>query len=566
MRLLNFILFLCLSIGSTYAAKEPKRVAEARKSVVSLLVYKNGTLLRSGLGVFCGNNGELLSSYSLFIGSDSAVSIDTDGKVRPITRVVGANDLYDCIKVRVEWDKKIKTLQPAAADAISGSSLYLVSYGKKRSGLVEKLDVATIDKVSGHSYYSFRYNMQERYISAPLVNDNGELVALMQPSAYGDSINSYALSVSFPSSLSLSVLTYSNPILDEIGIPKALPDSQKDALTTLYLLQGYAYTDNKERFLIPLSDYITSYPDSYEGYLLRAEYHAVADGSFQLAQEWWQKALMVTDYDDEVYFAVSKVYASAAKLQEKESEHISMLDSATVYMKKALSMKREPVYVRQCADLSYAKGAYNEAVEFYKELTTTDECDAAVYFSLALSYEAMSMYDEAICNADSAVIVAETSADGGASYLFAAAQLKYRAKRYRDAVVDYNRYAELKAGSLDVSFYYNREQAEYEAKMFRQAIDDIETAILMQPDIPLLYIEKGRICYRVKLFADAVSSLEKAIAIEDSSVDAHYLLGRCHMAEGNYLAAKVNMLRAKELGHFDAETQLGVIEQKLLNK
>ena len=57
MRLLNFILFLCLSIGSTYAAKEPKRVAEARKSVVSLLVYKNGTLLRSGLGVFCGNNG-----------------------------------------------------------------------------------------------------------------------------------------------------------------------------------------------------------------------------------------------------------------------------------------------------------------------------------------------------------------------------------------------------------------------------------------------------------------------------------------------------------------------------
>lgn len=68
-RLLAAVL-LSLFTSQLFAAKEPKGVVNARKSVASVLVYKDGVLLRSGIGAFVGSAGELLSSYSLFVDAD----------------------------------------------------------------------------------------------------------------------------------------------------------------------------------------------------------------------------------------------------------------------------------------------------------------------------------------------------------------------------------------------------------------------------------------------------------------------------------------------------------------
>ena len=100
----------CLSVLSVYADKLPKGVEKARQSVASVVTYRQGVMLHNGTAVFAGNRGDLLSSRSFFVGADSAVVIDSKGIVRPVKRIVGVNDVFDCIRVRVDADKKLKKL------------------------------------------------------------------------------------------------------------------------------------------------------------------------------------------------------------------------------------------------------------------------------------------------------------------------------------------------------------------------------------------------------------------------------------------------------------------------
>lgn len=541
-------------------AKEPKKVSEAKKSVASILVYKDGQLLRSGVGVYSGV-GEMVASYSLFIDADSAVAITPDGISRAVQRIIGANDIYDCIKLRTQSDKKQKFIPLAEADAVKGEKLYLVTYGLKKSGTVEQYAVTEVSKVGGTQYYSFLSPMQERYLSAPLVNEKGELVALMQPSTPGDTINSYAVGAQLAVGLTTTSLTYGADIFRKIDIPVALPPTQKDALTTLYLLQGYAYTDNRDRYLQPLDEYCTLYPESYEGYLMRAEYLVLADAAYENAHKEWDRALKVTDKPDDVHFNISKVYATVLSRAENNDEQQQLLDSAIVHITQAVKLNPEPLYIQHRAELLYAKGDYAASFECYASLTQTNLGGTDIYVAASRCKEALEEWDVAIAYMDSAVATfGQDPVSPMAPYIINRAMLKQRAKRYRDAVLDYNTYAELREGQLNANFYYSREQAEYEAKMYQQALDDIEMALYLQPDELLFLIEKGRLCYRVKLVDEAIAALTRAAEISNNSPDAYYMLARCYMTKGDKVTAKAHMLRAKELGHFDADARLQEIE------
>lgn len=561
MSMKNMTLFLLslFSVLGVSAAKEPKKVSAAKKAVATILVYNEGQLLGNGVGVYSGA-GELLASYSLFVGADSAVAITPDGISREVQRVVGANDIYDCIKLRTRNDKKQQSLSLATADATEGEIVYLVSYGAKKSGVVEPLKITSVSKVGGTPYYTFSFPMQERYLSAPVVNGNGELVALMQSTAPGDTINSYAVGASLAAGLTTTSLTYGSELFRKINIPVALPASQNEALTTLYLLQGYSYTDNRDRYLQPLAEYCELYPDSYEGHLMRAEYLALADSALECAREEWGEALRVTEKPDDVHYNISKVYATMLS-RTSESDALQMRDSAIVHIEKAVDIKPEPLYIQHKAELLYAKGDYASSFECYMALSQTNMGGAVTFVAASRCKEALEEWDAAIACMDSAVnAFGEETATFAAPYIINRAMLKQRAKRYREAVLDYNAYAELREGQLNANFYYSREQAEYEARMYQQAIDDIEMALYLQPDELVYLIEKGRLCYKVKLIDEAIAALTRAAELANDSPDAHYMLARCYMVKGEKAAAKASMLRAKELGHFDADARLQDIE------
>ena len=117
-------------------------------------------------------------------------------------------------------------------------------------------------------------------------------------------------------------------------------------------------------------------------------------------------------------------------------------------------------------------------------------------------------------------------------------------------------------GRLGANFYYLREQAELSAKMYRQALNDIDTAIYLEPQNVAYYIEKGLLCYRLKLSDDGIMTLKEAEGIASSAPDVHYLLGRLHIQKGENEAALPYLKKAIELGHPDAQAVLDSLSTK----
>ena len=111
-------------------------------------------------------------------------------------------------------------------------------------------------------------------------------------------------------------------------------------------------------------------------------------------------------------------------------------------------------------------------------------------------------------------------------------------------------------GRLGANFYYLREQAELGAKMYRQALNDIDTAIYLEPQNVAYYIEKGLLCYRVRLSDEGIRTLKEAEAFAPMASDVHYLLGRLHIQKGEDGVALPYLRKAVELGHPDAEAVL----------
>jgi tetratricopeptide (TPR) repeat protein len=127
---------------------------------------------------------------------------------------------------------------------------------------------------------------------------------------------------------------------------------------------------------------------------------------------------------------------------------------------------------------------------------------------------------------------------------------------YRESVKDFNAYENFVGSGLKAEFYYLREQAEVNGKMYQQALNDIETAIYLSPENPVYYIEKAMLCYRVKMSDEGIRTLEKAKELAPGSSDVYYLLGRLNVQKENFSSAKECFEKALSLGHPDAGKQL----------
>ena len=123
---LSTVVFLwCMEGGAQSAA-----VQKAAKSVFTLTTFKSdGSLIALSHGVFVGNNGEAVSSWTPFVGADSAVVIDANGHKMPVDVMIGTNEIYDICKFRVKG--KTVAAMMAATSAAVNSKVWLVGYSLK---------------------------------------------------------------------------------------------------------------------------------------------------------------------------------------------------------------------------------------------------------------------------------------------------------------------------------------------------------------------------------------------------------------------------------------------------
>lgn len=363
------LFFLALLFSCVVSYGQPKAVKGAYSSVASIVTYKNGLLKADGTALIVGANGDVMASSKLFVGADSAVVIDNNGKAHAVEYIVGIDNMFDCVKVCMVPEKKIKHLAPSASKVNVGDELYMLTYGVKKNVVAEPFKVLAVDSVYSLAYYTLDRPVQERCLSYPLLNGNGEFVALMQPSFASDTLKSYAVGSLLSSSLVSTAKNYGKGYYSGMNIRTAMPDVKADALSCLYM---QAMMGDSISWLCALNDYIASFPQSYEGYQSLAEYTAIYYRDMPQADKAWDKALALTENKDEIYFGKGKVINEIVQSGDSLSHPMLSFDNALAQVDKAISQNNRSLYTSYKADMLYRAHRFDEAAKCYESLALSD--------------------------------------------------------------------------------------------------------------------------------------------------------------------------------------------------
>ena len=542
----------CALLAQMVSAQTPKWAANAKKAVFSIVTYdKDNNIKATGNGFYIDNQGTALSDYSLFEGASRAVIINANGKQQPVEAILGANSMYDVVKFRTPVDKKQVSLKVASQPVKSGEAVYLMPYSTQKEAVCQRGTVSSADSIGKHFYYTLQLKTSEKMISCPVMNVNGEVVGMIQKNASSESEESYAIGTSYGEALEISALSFSDGALNRIGIKKALPDTEEQALIYLFMCSEQF---DKEAYLVVLDEFIRQFPNNHEGYIRRASLymHGGDESQYPLAEEDLKNGVELASNKEEAKFQVAKtIYGYLVSLNGKEGYAGWTYDKALGILREAIQANGQPVYSQLEGDILFAKGDYAGAYNSYDNVNKTSLVSSATFYSAAKAKQLMEGSDinEVIALMDSAIVrLNKPYLSDVAAYFYERADLYVQAKKYREAVMDYNTFYTAVNGVVNSLFYYQREQAEMQCRMYQQALDDINKAVELSADDENLWAEKGVVHLRVNQLDEAVAAFQKAVSINDKYAAGYRMLGYCQSLKKMKKEAKANYEKAKALG------------------
>lgn len=558
------VMLLCLLSQWTFAQKEaPKWVEKSKRAVFSVVTYdSNDKLLNTGNGFFVSEDGVALSDYSLFKGAARAVVINYEGKQMPVKAILGANDMYDVVKFSVELSKKsVPALTLAVIAPVKDSPIVLLPYSTKKDRSCTLGKVDEVSNLSGvHKYYKLAISIKDKMVSCPVMNDDGEVFGLVQKAASADSTHCFAISAAFVNELSVKAFDFSSAILKSIGIKKALPNTEDQALLALYLALS---SMDVTHYASLLNDFLEQYPNSVDGYLRRANFFVsnfTDEEHYKQADADLTKALKISEKKDDAYYNISRLmYVNA--LRDKSVAYKNWtLETSLESNLKAQAINPLPLYVQQEGDVRFAMKDYAKAFECFDKVNRTNMASAATFYAAAKSKEAMNGdLLQVIALLDSAVAkFTPPYPKEAASYISERAMIKAQKEMHKEAVIDYDTYYQTMDGNVNAMFYYLREQSNYKAKNFKRALEDIEAAVKLEPTNTEYLAEQGAVNLRIARYDEAIKNLKAALAVDPKFAACYRLIGFCQIQQGKKAEACENYAKAKELGD---EAVLPLIEK-----
>lgn len=555
----TLLLLTCLLITQAGWAQElPKWANKARKAVFSVITYtKDNKILNTGNGFYIDEQGTAVSDYSLFKGADHAVIVTAEGKELPITFILGANDMYDVVKFRTEVNKKSEALQPATQASPVSSTVYLLPYSTQKAMTGQNGTVTKIDSISNDSfYYTLNMKTTDKTISCPIMNAAGEVIGMIQKNADKESKESYAIGIGYATSLSISALSGNDLTLNSIGIKKALPADESQALVYLYMQSSQL---NRDAYLELLNDFIAQYPKNTEGYIRRATFYmGLGDDQHNvMAAKELETMIDMAENKAEAHYNKAKlIYDYNLSLGDKKPYADWTLEQALNEIRTALETSQEGLYYQVQGDIYFAMQNYKDALTAYESVNQSSIASAASFYSAAKAKELIEGTDkkEVIALMDSAVArFNKPYSQEAAPYLYERARIKTEAQLFREAVMDYNDFHTAMLGQVTAEFYMIREQAEMQCRMFKQAIDDINKAIELEPKNAEFWVEKGGVHLRINQLDEAITALQQAITLDPENAAAYRMMGYSQIQKKDKQEGLKNLTKAKELGDTVAE-------------
>lgn len=557
------LLLLCMPIS----AQVPKTLKQVRNATYTVRTYDaDGNALRTGRGFFVPG-GDFITSYALLPHCAKAEIVDSKGRSYAISKVMGASDTYDVVRLQTAPVKKRVSAPTDTTAAMEHTSLFLPALGKEKKVHDEWLKVVNTEQVAGgYAYYTLQHAGAEALSHRPLLDTSGNVVAIVQPSTDADTVL-YALDIRYALDLAVKALSVNDPAYRAIALRKALPADTAQALVSLYLASEH--TDAALRAEV-IDEFISMFPGSSEGYLSRAA-HRIAlgtDSTYALAEADHGKALaQAADKADEVHFRIAKQILSVAldtTIRYKDWD----LARVIAEIDKARAINPLPVYAQQQGDIYITLKDYAAAYEKYMEVNhsamgTPDTWLRTAYIVEQRAGEgdrelSVALIDSAVSRAQ---LTMEKSAfsiqnSSPAPYVLERALLKARYGMHRQAVADYNLYEELVGTVSTDRFYYLREQSEAAGRMYQQALDDIKRAIALAPQQPVYLLELASLNVRIARYAEALPILEALVAAFPNDTDCNRLLGFCHIQLGNKSRGIPYLEKAAAMGDGNAAALL----------
>lgn len=551
-RILLIFFIFNLSLFTSFA--QPDWTKKATKSVFTLKTFTaDGSMIASTNGFYTGTNGEAVSNFTPFKGAASAIIIDAQGKEYQVTGILGANDMYDVVKFRVN-NPKSQPLSVSTAIAPVGSMAWLLPYHEVKnlnSGPVRKAET-----ISGeYAYYTVAMSMTENLVSCPLLNDTGEVIGMMQQPASAKDTLSYAVDARFVDSLKITGLTYNDATLHMTQIRKELPMDLNEANLVLYLSASQM---DSTAYVALIEDFIRQFPNVSDGYTARAMQEAEG-ADFASAEKDMQQAIKCSTTKDDVHFTFARMIYNKVIYQGNKPYDAWSLDKALAEIQAANSINPQPSYRQLEANILFSQQKFDEAYDIFSSLASTNLRNAETFFGAARCKEMLRDTTAVLALMDSTLATfSKPYLKEAAPYLWARAEARRNAGKYRDAVADMNDYETLMAASVNDNFYYVRHQTEIQGRLFQQALNDISRAIKMNPQEVLYYAEKASLEIRVGMYDDAIVTAQECIGIDANNSDGYLFLGLAQCLKGQKTEGIANLQKAKELGDPQAD---GLIEK-----
>lgn len=530
MKKILLTLTLCL-LAQWGVAQAPKWVEKAKRAVFSVVTYdREDKILNTGNGFFVTEDGIALSDYSLFKGAQRAVVINSEGVQMPVEAVMGADDMYDVVKFRVGISgKKVPALTLATASPAVNTEVCLLPYSTQKDRSYTAGKVKEAAKIAEkYFYYTLDMHLKDKMVSCPVMTADGQVFGLAQKSSGQDTATvCYAIDANFAMAQNISALSYGDMALKGIGIKKALPDTEEQALVFLYMASSQLAP---EKYMEVLNDFISLYPNSADGYLRRASqqlYLSVDEASMDKVAADMDKALEVAQKKDDAYFNRAKMIYNYQLGKPEKVYKDWTLDKALEEIRKAIAIEELPVYVQQEGDILFAKQDYPAAYASYDKVNKSNLASAATFFSAAKTKEMMQApAEEVLALMDSCMVrFTEPYTEAAAPYLLERAQARMNAGQARSAMLDYDAYFKAVNGNVNDLFYYYREQAALKAKQYQRALDDLAKAIELNPKDLTYRAELAVVNIRVGRNEDALNVLKAALEVDPKYAEAYRLMG-----------------------------------------
>lgn len=534
-----------MSMITAYGQIAPKWSKKVQKSIFSVTTYDSeGNELHKGTGFFIGSDGDAISDYHLFENASSARLSDQSGNSNAVAYITGANDTYGIIRFHVDA-KKNSGLQKSITVPRSGDEVYsIVSSSANTIFQVSTIgDVTSIN--DSLKYYSTTSAFEDKYVGCPAFNSNGDLIGIVQPSSGG---KGYILDINFVNTLHVSAISNKSTslALNKVKIPKGLPDSMEESLVYLYFKSRSAGNDE---YVQLLNMFIERYPNNPEGYLRRAT-PMIDMMKFDAADTDLNTYMKLSKERDVALYNAAQTIYSKLRYQPEPAYDKWNYDKVISMLDEAISISPKTEYKMEKALVYTGMKEYDKAMSIYEAINNSAERSPDSYIAASLTSELRGdSLDYQIQLMDSALaMVGDPLPAEVAEYVLRRGRLNNEAGKYRAAVRDYNEFYRMKEGNMSANFYYDRSLIETNARMYQQALDDLDKAIELSPSEPVYYLEKSALHLRVNQLDECISMAEKCISLSDQYADAYRILGYAQIQKGDKTNGLKNLTRAKELG------------------